>query len=173
MAIKKSSFPASLGPDLKEPGASAPPDAFYSRPGSWVLGGQLHPGIRYRSDVNKRPGQIKVTIETGFCSFCDRTRNLRREERQLGALIRTVTACESCHRVLSSTIGVAETEAASTEVTVPAAATPAEIAKVSKPAPIKPAATSKTKTAPAGRRDASSPKAAGAKTKAPANRRTK
>jgi len=26
---KKSSFPASLGPDLKEPGATAPPSAFY------------------------------------------------------------------------------------------------------------------------------------------------
>ncbi len=62
--------------------------------------------------MNKRPGQIKVTVETGFCSFCDRTRNLRREERQLGALVRTVTSCESCHRVLSSTIGVAEPEAA-------------------------------------------------------------
>ena len=62
--------------------------------------------------MNKRPGQIKVTVETGFCSFCDRTRNLRREERQLGALVRTVTSCESCHRVLSSTIGVADPDAA-------------------------------------------------------------
>ncbi|MEA2655209.1 MAG: hypothetical protein QOI23_574 [Chloroflexota bacterium] len=73
--------------------------------------------------MNKRPGQINVTVESGFCSFCDRTRNLRREERQLGALIRTVTSCESCHRVLSSTIGVAEPDAA-TETT-PAAPKPA------------------------------------------------
>jgi hypothetical protein len=68
--------------------------------------------IQYLSYMNKRPGQIKVTVETGFCSFCDRTRNLRREERQLGTLVRTVKSCESCHRVLSSTIGVAETNAA-------------------------------------------------------------
>jgi hypothetical protein len=123
--------------------------------------------------VNKRPGQIKVTIETGFCSFCDRTRNLRREERQLGALIRTVIACESCHRVLSSTIGVAEAQAAAAEVAVPTVATPAEFAKVAKPPAVKPAGTSKTKTATAGRREASIPKAAGAKPKASANRRTK
>ncbi|MEP6752049.1 MAG: hypothetical protein ABI959_04825 [Candidatus Dormiibacterota bacterium] len=62
--------------------------------------------------MNKRPGQITVTVESGFCSFCDRTRNLRQEERQLGALVRTVTSCESCHRVLSSTIGVANPDAA-------------------------------------------------------------
>ncbi|HEY8854128.1 MAG TPA: hypothetical protein VIN12_02510 [Candidatus Dormibacteraeota bacterium] len=74
--------------------------------------------------MNKRPGQIKVTVETGFCSFCDRTRNLRREERQLGALVRTVTSCESCHRVLSSTIGVAESDAATEAKTAPAAAKP-------------------------------------------------
>jgi hypothetical protein len=81
-------------------------------------------GIQYLSYVNKRPGQIKVTVETGFCSFCDRTRNLRREERQLGALVRTVTSCESCHRVLSSTIGVAEPEAATSATSAPAPAKP-------------------------------------------------
>src|SRR4029077_6977145 len=58
------------------------------------------------------------------CSFCDRTRNLRREERQLGALVRTVTSCESCHRVLSSTIGVAEPDAATETPATPAVASP-------------------------------------------------
>jgi hypothetical protein len=72
--------------------------------------------LGYLNDVNKRPGQIKVTVETGYCSFCDRTRNLRREERQLGALIRTVVSCESCHRLLSSTIGVADAQATATEM---------------------------------------------------------
>jgi uncharacterized membrane protein len=80
--------------------------------------------------MNRKPGQIKVTIETGYCSFCDRTRNLRREERHLGALVRTIVACESCHRTLSSTMGVAEAEApaaeeaAVVEVAVEAAASP-------------------------------------------------
>jgi hypothetical protein len=118
--------------------------------------------------VNKRPGQIRVTVETGYCSFCDRTRNLRREERQLGALIRTVVACESCHRVLSSTIGVAgadttPTEAAAEVEARPAPATPAAKLEAT-PAPVKQAAAPKAK--PAGAK----PKAAGAKTKAPANR---
>jgi hypothetical protein len=72
--------------------------------------------LGYLNDVNKRPGQIKVTVETGYCSFCDRTRNLRREERHLGALVRTVVSCESCHRLLSSTIGVADAKPTATEM---------------------------------------------------------
>ncbi|SRR6266581_9378165 len=52
------------------------------------------------------PGaNVTVTIEVGYCPFCRRTRNLRREERHLGGLVRTTIECESCHRVLSSTIG--------------------------------------------------------------------
>jgi hypothetical protein len=101
--------------------------------------------------VNKRPGQIKVTVESGFCSFCDRTRNLRREERQLGALVRTVTACESCHRVLSSTIGVAEPEAAA-EVSAPHVAEKPEPAAPAaarkREATLKSKAAAKPKTAP-------------------------
>jgi hypothetical protein len=108
--------------------------------------------------VNKRPGQIKVTIETGFCSFCDRTRNLRREERQLGALVRTVTSCESCHRVLSSTIGVAESGAASEITATPAATAPEAEAEVATASP-KRAATPKTKAA-AKPKTAAKPKAA-------------
>jgi len=100
--------------------------------------------------VNKRPGQIRVTTEVGFCPFCARTRTLRIEERQLGALIRTVIACESCHRVLSSTVGVAQAEAPAAEAAIvpevesgPAAATTPAAAKP------RPAAATKAKTATA------------------------
>src|SRR5579864_9656173 len=60
--------------------------------------------------MNKRPGHVEVFVETGYCSFCDRVRNLRREEHHLGTLVRTVLTCETCHRTLSSTMGVAPAE---------------------------------------------------------------
>src|SRR5256885_16961356 len=60
--------------------------------------------------MNKRPGHVNVTVETGYCNFCGRTRNLRREEHQLGTLVRTIITCESCHRTLSSSVGVAAVE---------------------------------------------------------------
>jgi hypothetical protein len=116
--------------------------------------------------MNKRPGQIKVTIESGYCSFCDRTRNLRREERQLGALVRTVIACESCHRLLSSTMGVASAE--------PATATPGDGAEIKQeaaaPSAAAPGATEPKP--PAARRapTAPKPKAAGSKRQAPKGR---
>jgi hypothetical protein len=75
--------------------------------------------------VNKRPGHVTVTTEVGFCNFCGRTRNLRREEHQLGALVRTVITCESCHRTLSSTMGVAAAEAPP-QAEAPAQALPAQ-----------------------------------------------
>src|SRR5258705_7375570 len=65
--------------------------------------------------MNKRPGQVSVTTEVAFCNFCGRPRTLRREERQLGALVRTVVTCETCHRTLSSTVGVAGAEPAVAE----------------------------------------------------------
>jgi hypothetical protein len=112
--------------------------------------------------VNKRPGQIRVTVETGYCTFCARVRNLRREERQLGALIRTVVACESCHRVLSSTVGVADADAPVAEVaTEPAAVKP--------PAATRPAAAARTKPAAAAK-PRKTAAAAPAKPKAPASR---
>jgi uncharacterized membrane protein len=114
--------------------------------------------------VNKRPGQIKVTTESGFCSFCDRTRNLRREERQLGALIRTVIACDSCHRILSSTIGVAGPEAPETPAETPGEAGATPVVVEAKPAPVKPASSPKPRVA------AAKPKAAGAKSTAPTDR---
>jgi hypothetical protein len=76
--------------------------------------------------MNKRPGQPRVTIETGYCSFCDRTRNLRHEERLLGALVRTVVTCESCHRTLSSSMGVATAEERSEHAVEEATASPVD-----------------------------------------------
>ena len=95
--------------------------------------------------MNKRPGHVEVFVETGYCSFCDRVRNLRREEHHLGTLVRTVLTCETCHRTLSSTMGVApaETEASANEA--PAAA--AEVVAEAKPQPAKRAAASKAKPA--------------------------
>ena len=54
---------------------------------------------------------VTVTTEVGYCPFCRRTRTLRREERHLGGLVRTNIDCESCHRTLSSTMGVPQTQA--------------------------------------------------------------
>src|SRR5579864_5310210 len=60
--------------------------------------------------MNRRPGQVNVTTEVAYCSFCGRPRNLRREEHQLGTLVRTIITCETCHRTLSSSMGVATAE---------------------------------------------------------------
>jgi len=40
--------------------------------------------------MSKHPGHVEVTTEVGFCNFCNRTRNLRREEHQLGELVRSI-----------------------------------------------------------------------------------
>jgi hypothetical protein len=82
--------------------------------------------------MNKRPGHIKVTTEAGFCNFCGRPRNLRSEEHQLGNFVRTVVTCETCHRTLSSTMGVAAPEAAEAEA--PAAHEESAAAAEAKPA---------------------------------------
>jgi|ERR1700674_1074717 len=78
--------------------------------------------------MNKRPGHVEVTVETGYCSFCGRPRNLRHEAHHLGALVRTIVTCETCHRTLSSSIGVAQAEPVAVEETaeieVPAAKAP-------------------------------------------------
>jgi hypothetical protein len=107
--------------------------------------------------MNKRPGQVKVTTEVAFCSFCARPRTLRVEERQLGTLVRTVTTCETCHRTLSSTIGVASAEpvAEKDDLKEASAEVPAEPSTKAAPAPAKRA-----------------PKVAAVKPKAPAARKT-
>lgn len=103
----------------------------------------------------KRPGHVDVVTEVGFCNFCNRTRNLRREEHHMGGLVRTVLTCESCHRTLSSTMGVAAPEAEPEPAQPEPVATP-------KPAPAKRAAPAK---APAKAKADAKPKA-----KAPAKR---
>jgi len=103
--------------------------------------------------MNKRPGQVRVTIETGYCSFCGRPRNLRREEHQLGTLVRSIVTCETCHRTLSSSVGVASAEpvAAEAPVALQEAVEPVETAApVLAKAPARPkAAPAKPKPAPA------------------------
>ena len=73
------------------------------------------------------PGvNVTTTTEVGYCPFCRRSRNLRREERHMGGLMRTTLECESCHRVLSSTIGPPPPTPAppAVDVVEPAAAEP-------------------------------------------------
>ena len=95
--------------------------------------------------MNKRPGQVRVTIETGYCSFCGRPRNLRREEHQLGTLVRSIVTCETCHRTLSSSVGVASAEPVAVEAPV-AVEEPVETA-----APVKAKAPAKKAAKPAAR----------------------
>jgi hypothetical protein len=110
----------------------------------------------------KSPGaNVTVTTEVGYCPFCQRARNLRREARHLGALVRITVDCDSCHRTLSSTIGPppaepeVEKEAAAPETPQPAAEDP-------KPEAAKPAA----KRTAAAKASAPKPKPAATKSAA-------
>jgi len=86
--------------------------------------------------MNKRPGHVVVTTEVAVCSFCGRPRTLRREEHQLGTLVRTIITCETCHRTLSSTIGVAGSQAEAPEpVATEAQPLPEPVAAAPKPNP--------------------------------------
>src|SRR5579864_241956 len=82
----------------------------------------------------KRPGHVEVTTEVAYCSFCNRSRNLRREEHHMGGLVRTIVTCETCHRTLSSTMGVAAAQEEAAEE-VAAAEAPAEPESAPPPAP--------------------------------------
>jgi hypothetical protein len=86
--------------------------------------------------MSTRPGHVEVVTEAGFCNFCNRTRNLRREEHHLGGLVRTIVSCETCHRTLSNTMGVAaaEPEQLNEETPAPAPA-PAPAVTEEKPKP--------------------------------------
>ena len=116
--------------------------------------------------MSKGSGEINVTTEVGYCNFCGRPRTLRREERHLGDLVRTMVTCESCHRTLTTSIGAAvptpdapeaaEAAEAAESNLEPATAPPAE--PPSAPAPSRKPAGAKARTpakpkAPA-RRDA-------------------
>jgi hypothetical protein len=98
--------------------------------------------------MNKRPGHVVVTTEIGFCSFCGRPRNLRSEAHQLGTLVRTIVTCETCHRTLSSTIGVAAAQPEPEAEPVPAVAAP-EPAPAAEPEPAPAKAAAKRKPAAA------------------------
>lgn len=86
---------------------------------------------------------VKVMTEVGYCPFCQRSRNLRREERQLGGLVRTTIECESCHRTLSSTMAPpaapAKEEAPAPEAEPEAKPAPKKVAAPKKAAAKKPA----------------------------------
>jgi hypothetical protein len=110
--------------------------------------------------MNKRPGHVVVTTEVAVCSFCGRPRTLRHEEHQLGTLVRTIITCETCHRTLSSTIGVAGTSPVEPEPVAPepesaqepatpapkAAAAPAAKAAAQRKPAAKPAQSTTSKT---------------------------
>ena len=120
--------------------------------------------------MNKRPGQVRVTIETGYCSFCGRPRNLRREEHQLGTLVRSIVTCETCHRTLSSSVGVASAEPVAAEAPIAVEEPVEPAAPVKAKAPAKPkAAPAKPKPAPA--KKAAKPAARGGKPTSTATRR--
>ena len=119
--------------------------------------------------MNKRPGHVVVTTEVAFCSFCGRPRTLRNEQHQLGALVRTIVTCETCHRTLSSSVSVASAEAAAEET----AAIESQAGREPAPAPAK---TERVKPAekPAAKSGvARKPAAAGAKATAPKGRTQK
>jgi hypothetical protein len=84
-------------------------------------------------------GNVTTTTEVGYCPFCQRSRNLRREERHLGGLVRTTIDCESCHRTLSSTIGPPAGKP-EPETKPEPEATPEPVEATTKPAAKKPAA---------------------------------
>jgi uncharacterized membrane protein len=88
---------------------------------------------------------VTVTTEVAYCPFCRRSRTLRREERHLGGLVRTMISCETCHQTLSTTMEPApEVEAPAAEPVAEApAAEPETPAPAPEPAPKKAAAAAK------------------------------
>lgn len=114
----------------------------------------------------KPGGNVTVTTEVGYCPFCGRTRNLRREERRLGGLVRATLECETCHRTLSSTMGpVVEPPA---EPAAPAKPEPQLEEPSPQPSPAKP---ERGKTRAAAKKPAAKKPAAAAKKPAGAARK--
>jgi hypothetical protein len=107
--------------------------------------------------MNKRPGHVVVTTEVAMCSFCGRPRTLRSEQHQLGALVRTIVTCETCHRTLSSSIAVASLE--------PVAAQPTAAEPVTQPEPAATAEPANPTSKPAAKRKAAAPKATASKSR--------
>jgi hypothetical protein len=117
--------------------------------------------------MNKRPGHVVVTTEVAVCSFCGRPRTLRHEEHQLGTLVRTIITCETCHRTLSSTIGVASTPAVEPETVA------AEPSSVPEPTPAAPKAVARPPAKPAAQRKAAAKPAKSPASKARATKKGK
>jgi uncharacterized membrane protein len=82
---------------------------------------------------------VTVTTEVDYCPFCRRSRTLRREQRHLGGLIRTMVSCETCHQTLSTTMEPAP-EAAAEPAVEASPAEPETPAPDPKPVPKKTAA---------------------------------
>jgi hypothetical protein len=119
--------------------------------------------------MNRRPGHVDVTTDVGYCNFCQRPRNLRTEAHHLGTLVRTIVTCETCHRTLSSTMGVATApEAAPAKVEEPAAE---EAARPKRSSTAKRPAASRKKPA-AAKKTAAAKKAPPAKPRSTATRKT-
>jgi uncharacterized membrane protein len=104
---------------------------------------------------------VTVTTEVDYCPFCRRSRTLRREERHLGGLVRTMVSCETCHQTLSTTMGPApEPEAAAEPVAE------ATVAEPETPAPVPAPEPAPKKSAAAPKKPASTPRKPAAKKKA-------
>ena len=86
---QKTSFPASLGPDLKDPGARAPLGGLYLR------ADEQTPRARRRHHRGRHVHVLRPPPHPA------------QRAASAGALVRTIVTCETCHRTLSSTIGVA------------------------------------------------------------------
>lgn len=120
--------------------------------------------------MNRPQGQVDVVTEVGYCPSCGRTRNLRREAHHLGGLVRTIVTCETCHRTLASSIGVAAPEPVRAE---PEPEPEPERAPAPKPkAPVKKAAARPAAKKPATRQPAAKkPAARGGKPTSTATRK--
>jgi hypothetical protein len=117
---------------------------------------------------------VDVSTEVGYCNFCQRPRNLRTEAHHLGTLVRTIVTCETCHRTLSSTMGVATTPKPE-PATVEAEAEP-EVVETAKPkraaAATKPVAAKKPAAKKSAAKQAAGKKAPPAKPRSTATRKT-
>ena len=106
---------------------------------------------------------VTVTTEVDYCPFCRRSRTLRREERHLGGLVRTMVSCETCHQTLSTTMGPAPEPEAEAVAEAPAAEAEAP-APAPEPEPAPKPARKKAATAP--KKSASTTRKPAAKKKA-------
>jgi uncharacterized membrane protein len=121
--------------------------------------------------MNRRPGHVDVTTEVGYCNFCQRPRNLRTEAHHLGTLVRTIVTCETCHRTLSSTMGVATT--AEPEPAKVEAQVETEVAETPRPKPATAAKNAAAAKKPAvAKKTAVTKKAPPAKPRSTATRKT-